>query len=174
MNMKHLIRPTWAAVMALSAGIALVLSSGCASLQNTSFAPLAAKLESTGSGGSQYLVVINTSGQTLHHYHFTGEIQNNDTLMYMGNSSFSQLPNRVPATTYVVRGSGEVLEPGQEVRFRTQSGSGVQGSIRFPVSSLQISGSCDEGPFRQGWQADRAGQLQPFGRKANGSPATTP
>jgi hypothetical protein len=156
--------------MRLSAAIALTFLTGCASLDNTSFAPLDAKLEATGSGGAQYLVLVNTSSQTLHHYRFTGEIQNDNTLMYMGNNSFSQLPSRAPATTYVFRGFGEVLEPGKEMRFRTQSGAGVQGSIHIPVSSIQISGTCDEGPFRQGWQMNGAGQLQPVGRKANGSP----
>lgn len=162
--MKNWIQSAWATVMMLSGCFALAILTGCESLQNTSFAPLDAKLEPTHSGGAQYLVVINTSGQTLHNFRFTGDIQNDNTITYMGNDPASYLPNRLPATTYIFRGSGAKLEPGQEVRFKTNFGMGAEGSILYPVSRVQIAGICDEGRFRESWQIIGAGQPQPIGR----------
>lgn len=57
-------------VMLLTGCYGLAGLTGCESLQDTSFAPLGAKLEPIPGGGAHYFVAVNTSGQTLHNIHF--------------------------------------------------------------------------------------------------------
>jgi len=146
----------------------VALLTGCESLQSTSFAPFDAKLEPIPGGGAQYFVVINTSGRTLHNFRFSGDIQQSHAITNTDNNPSLYLPNRLPAMTYAFRGSGSKLEPGQEIRFRTFSGLGAEGSILYPVSEVQIAGSCDEGRFREFWQITGSGQLQRAGISPHG------
>jgi hypothetical protein len=139
--------------------VILVVETGCQSTKTPSFAPLDVKLSSPAVGGARALVVINTSGQTLHHLRFTGEIQNNHMLSYPPDNFSPGLPNRVAATTYVIRATDATLAPGQAMRFRTQSGHGAEGALQIPASDILISGKCDEGSFRQGWRVSATGEV---------------
>jgi hypothetical protein len=161
--MKNWISPIGTKVAILLVGIGLVFAAGCESTKTTSFAPLDLKLEPPPQGGAPSLVVINTSGQTLHHLRFTGDIQNNNTLTYPVDNFAPQLPNRGPMTTYVIRAFDATLESGQTMRFRTQSGQGVEVSIKIPASDILISGTCDEGSFREGWRISTTGEVQRAG-----------
>jgi len=136
---------------------------GCKSLQDTTFAPLDCKLERIPGESAQYVVVINTSGQTLHHIHFWGDMWYANAVTYIGNDPDS-IPVRLPAMSYSLRGTDVQLEPGQVARFkRDLSPNSAECSIVYPVSRVQIAGSCDEGRFREDWQINGAGQLQPIG-----------
>jgi hypothetical protein len=136
---------------------------GCESLQDTSFAPLDCKLEPISGGGAQYFVLINTSGQTLHHLSLSGDIWYDQAITFIGNNPGS-IPVRLPIITYKFNGSKLQLEPSKEIRIRRDlSPISAEGSILYPVSRVQIAGRCDEGSFREDWQINGAGQLQPMG-----------
>jgi hypothetical protein len=151
-------------VMLLSGCFGLAALTGCKSLQNTSFAPLDARLEPIPGGGAQGFVVINTSGQVLHNYRFRAYMWDDRAITYTAGNN-SSLPSRLPAMTYTFMGSGFEWDPGRMQRFRDRD-LGSEIKILLPVSRVQIVGSCDEGRFREDWQITGSGQLQPMGRKA--------
>jgi len=156
--MKSRFQLAGVAEMLLPVCFGLIVLTGCKSLETTSFAPLDAKLEPADNGGAEYIVVINTSGQTLHNYRFSGQIQEGHAFIYLGNDPVSNLPSRLSTTTYVFMSSGAELKPGQEIRFRRNFGFGPEGSILYPVSQVQIGGECDEGRFRESWQVVASSQ----------------
>jgi hypothetical protein len=134
---------------------------GCESIQDTSFVPLDCKLEPIPGESAQYIVLINTSGQTLHDIRFWGDMWYDQAMTYNYND---QIPVRRPAIIYSFSGSNGQWDPGQVVRIRRNlSPISGEASILYPVSRVQIAGTCDEGPFREDWQINGAGQLQPMG-----------
>jgi hypothetical protein len=156
--MKNLIQLMRITVMLLSGCFGLAMLTGCESLQDTSFAPLEARLEAISGGGAQCFVVVNTSGQTLHNFRFGAYMWNDHTLTFTENDP-SSLPNRLPVMTYKFMGSGSQWEPGRVQRFRDLA-LGDEIKILKPVSRVQIVGSCDEGRFREDWQITGSGQLR--------------
>ena len=142
----------------------LVWLTGCETLQDTSFAPVDARLEPIPGGGAQYFVMVNTNGQTLHNVHFRAYMWDDRAITYTAGNN-SSLPRRLPAMTYTFMGSGFEWDPGRMQRFRDRD-LGGEIKILKPVSRVQIVGSCDEGRFREDWQITGSGQLQPMGRKA--------
>jgi hypothetical protein len=149
-------------VMLLPGCFYLAGLAGCESLQDTSFAPLDARLEPIPAGGADYFVVVNTSGQTLHNVRFWVDLWNDYYMTYTGNDP-ATIPIRRPTLTYQCMGSTSELKPGQVVRFRLYLRVGPEGPVLIPVSRVQIAGSCDEERFREDWQVTRSGQLQPVG-----------
>jgi hypothetical protein len=150
------------ALIPLFGCVGFFIFAGCESLQDTSFAPLEAKLESIPNGGAQYFVVVNSSGEALHNLKFWVDIWYNQAMTSIGNDP-DTIPTRLPEMTYSCRGSVPDLESGQEVRFRRNFGMGAEGSVLYPVSRVQIAGNCDEGHFREDWQINSSGQLRPLG-----------
>jgi hypothetical protein len=161
--MKNWIQLARFTVTLLSRCLGLVWLTGCESLQDTSFAPLGARLEPIPGGGAQSFVMVNTSGQTLHHFRFRAYMWDDHTITYTPDDN-SPFPKLLPAMTYTFMGSGSQWEPGQGQRFRDRD-LGGEIKILKPVSRVQIVGSCDEGHFREDWQITGSGQLQPMGRK---------
>ena len=140
----------------------LTTLTGCNTLQDTQFSPIDARLEPIQAGGAQHFVLVNSSSQELHHYHFRVCLWGKSTLEYVGNSTTS-LPARVPERTYTCDGYGDKWQPGQVLHFRDRD-LGSEGRVLRPVSRVQIVGSCDEGVFREDWQINSFGQLQQVGR----------
>ncbi|HVU08634.1 MAG TPA: hypothetical protein VHG89_08850 [Verrucomicrobiae bacterium] len=151
----------WQSWVQILGCLGLVVLTGCESVQDTSFAPLEAKLEAIPGGGAQYFVVVNTSGKTLHDLKFWGNIWYNDVTF--PENDLHGMPVHLPVITYSIRGSSPKLEPGQEVRFKRDMGASAEGSVLYPVSRVQIAGSCIEGHFREDWQINASGQLQSVG-----------
>jgi hypothetical protein len=162
--MKNWVQLARITVMLLSGCFSLAVLTGCKSLQDTSFAPLDARLEPIPGGGAQGFVVINTSGQVLHNYRFSAYMWDDRAITYTADNN-SSLPKRLPAMTYTFMGSGFEWEPGRKQRFRDRD-LGSEIKILLPVSRVQIVGGCDEGRFREDWQITGSGQLQLMGRKA--------
>jgi hypothetical protein len=142
----------------------LAMLTGCQTFQDTSFAPLDAKLEPIHAGGAQHFILVNISGQALHNFRFRAYMWDDNTITYRAGD-FSSLPNRLPAMTYTFDGSGSKWESGQVQRFVDRN-IGGEISILKPVSKVQIVGSSDEGRFREYWLINGVGQLLPVGRKA--------
>jgi hypothetical protein len=118
--------------MLLSGCFSLAVLTGCKSLQDTSFAPLDARLEPIPGGGAQGFVVINTSGQVLHNYRFSAYMWDDRAITYTADNN-SSLPKRLPAMTYTFMGSGFEWEPGRKQRFRDRDlGSEIKISCRCP------------------------------------------
>ncbi len=140
---------------------------GCESLQDTSFAPLDAKLEPIPGGGAQYFVVVNASRQTLHNFRFSVDMWDDHAITFIGNDP-TTIPIHLPAMTYRFTSSGSELKPGEVVHFRKDQGMGAEGPVLNPASRVQIAGSCDEGRFREDWQVNGSGQLQPIGTGPHG------
>jgi hypothetical protein len=136
----------------------VTLLTGCHSLQDTKFAPLEARLDPGRSGGVQYLVVINSSGQELHNVRFRGYMWGDSPLTYTGDPYMS-LPQRVPEETYTFMGSISKWSPGEIMHFKDRD-MDRPGRILRPVTSVKIVGSCDEGSFREQWQITTSGQFQ--------------
>jgi hypothetical protein len=164
--MKNWIQLARITVMLLSGCLGLAGLTGCESLQDTSFAPLDARLEPIPGGGAQYLVMVNTSGQTLHHFRFRAYMWDDHTITYTAGDN-SAFPKRLPAMTYTFMGSSSQWDPGQTQRFMDRE---LHGEIKIlkPVSRVQIVGRCDEGRFREDWQITGSGQLHPMGRSPIG------
>ena len=154
-NRIQLVRLT---MFLLSGGLSLALLTGCESLQDTTFAPAEVRLELVPAGGAQHFVVVNASGQTLHHYWFRAYVWDDQAIFYTGGLQ-ANTPRRVRALTYTGTGSGPQWEPGKVLRFKDWN-LPSEGSIVKPVSRVQIVGSCDEGPFRENWQINASGQLE--------------
>jgi|HubBroStandDraft_2_1064218.scaffolds.fasta_scaffold374552_1 hypothetical protein len=154
--MKRSMKSIWLGVPFIS--FCVVLLAGCHSLQDTQFAPLEARLELGHSGGAQYLVVINSSGQELHNVHFRGYMWGDSPMTYTGDPNTS-LPQRVPQETYTFIGSSSRWSPGAVVHFKDRD-MDRPGIILRPVTSVKIVGTCDEGPFREEWLITSSGQLQ--------------
>jgi hypothetical protein len=144
----------------------LVWLTGCETLQDTSFAPIDARLEPIPGGGAQYFVMVNTSGQTLHNVRFRAYMWDDRAITYTAGNNFA-FPQRLPAMTYTFMGSGSEWNPGQMQRFRDRD-LGSEIKILKPVFRVQIVGNCDEGRFREDWRITGAGQLQRIGPESNG------
>lgn len=148
-----------------SAWLGLVLLTGCQTFHDTEFSPIEARLDTKLNGSSQHFVLINSSGQTLHHYRFAAYMWG-ESLMTTEGDEWATLPlrNQDPdqERTYNCEGSGEQWEPGQVFHFKDSRYSG-EGKILQPISKVQIVGSCDEGTFREDWRINRSGQLEQVG-----------
>ena len=164
--MKNWIQLARITVTLLAGCFGLAWLTGCESLQDTSFAPLDARLEPIPGGGAQHFVVVNTSGQVLHNFRFRAYMWDDRAITYTAGNN-SPLPKRLPAMTYTSMGSGSEWEPGQVRRFRDRD-LNSEIAILKPVSRVQIVGSCDEGRFREDWQITGSGQLQRIGRSQIG------
>jgi len=137
--------------------------SGCQTYHGTKFAPLEARLDSTGYGGAQSMVLVNSGGQALHNVHFRAYMWGENQLVQSPQqpymlASASGLPQRVPAMTYTFMGSAGKLDPGQVIHF-TNSSTGGEDRVLEPVTKIQIVGSCDEGVFRETWVMNDRGEL---------------
>jgi hypothetical protein len=143
----------------LAGGAGLVWLTGCQSLESTSFAPITARLETIPGGGAQHLVVVNTSGQVLHHYWFRAYMWDDNALVY-GVGHHPDIPRRMSEMTCSFIGSGEQWEPNEVIRFKDFRVQDKEGTIYFPVSRVQIVGRCDEGRFRENLAITPSGQLQ--------------
>jgi hypothetical protein len=142
----------------LFACLGVMILSGCHTTQGTVFIPLEPKLEPVQLGGAQTMILVNTSGRPLYNVKFRAYMWGNSTMTYTGDN-FSTLPQRVPERTYTFQGTAGKLDPGQAIHFTDQR-TGGEARILKPVTRVQITGSCDEGPFREDWQVDREGQLR--------------
>jgi hypothetical protein len=142
-------------------GCGLMVLSGCHTLQDTQFAPLAARLERDHPGNAQRIVLVNVSGQELHHFFFRGSLWGDSALTYTGDPS-ETLPQHISPETYTFIGSGDKLEPGQALHFK-QRDMGIEGRIIGRVTRIQVAGRCDEGSFREDWQINPDGQLRKTG-----------
>ena len=80
--MKNRIQLGRITVMLLAGCFGLVWLTGCETLQDTSFTPVDARLEPIPGGGAQGFVVINTSGQTLHHFRFRAYMWDDNAITY--------------------------------------------------------------------------------------------
>jgi hypothetical protein len=161
--MKSLIQLMRITVMLPAIFLVLADFTGCKSLQDTSFAPLYCELEPIPGGGAQYIVIINTSKQTLHHIRFLGNVWY-DHYPTILSSSQSLIPVSLPALTFSFNGFIGQWEPDHVERIKNDlSPISAESSMLYPVSRVQIAGKCDEGPFREDWQINGAGQLQPMG-----------
>jgi hypothetical protein len=141
--------------------VGLMILTGCNTLQDTTFAPVDVQLESDLRGGEQHIILVNASGQELHHFTFRGSVWGDSPLTYTGDP-LGTLPQHVPNETYTFNGSGGKWEPGQALHFRERD-LGIEGRVLRPVTRVQIVGHCDEGSFREDWQMTRSGQLQRIG-----------
>ena len=146
----------------LSMGIMIL--SGCETYNGTKFAPLGARLESAGYGGAQSMVLVNSSGQTLHNVRFRAYMWGQNQLVNSPQQPYvlasnSSLPNRVPAQTYIFSGSAVKMDPGEAIHFRNRD-TGGEARILQPVTKVQIVGNCDEGAFRETWLMGGRGQLE--------------
>jgi hypothetical protein len=164
--MKNRIQLGRITVMLLAGCFGLVWLTGCETLQDTSFAPVDARLEPIPGGGAQYFVMVNTSGQTLHHVRFRAYMWDDRAITFTAGNN-SAFPQRLPAMTYTFTGSSSEWHPGQVQRFKDRD-MDIEGAILKPVSHVQIVGSCDEGRFREDWRITGAGQLQRIGSDSHG------
>jgi hypothetical protein len=160
--MKNWIQLARITVTLLAGCFGLAWLTGCESLQDTSFAPLDARLEPIPGGGAQHFIVVNTSGQVLHNFRFRAYMWDDRAITYTAGNN-SPFPKRLPAMTYTFMGSGSQWEPGHVQRFRDRD-LNSEISILKPVSRVQIVGRCDEGRFREDWRITGSGQLQQIGR----------
>jgi hypothetical protein len=118
----------------------LALLAGCqTALEQTSFAPLEARLEPVPDGGAQYFVLVNTSGRELQNFSYSAYIYNE-------NGQNATKRNR---PVYEFQGSGAKWGPGLARRFYDRRMRGQQLPITHPITKVVIVGHCDEGPFRQ-------------------------
>jgi hypothetical protein len=145
--------------MLLSGCFGLAVLTGCESFQDTTFAPIKAVLEPV-TGGAQHFVVVNSSDQILHNYYFRVYMWDDHNLFY----TWGDTPRRRPAMTYTFTSSGTKWEPGEEQRFRDWKMPSEMFILK-PVSRVEIVGSCDEGQFRENWQINATGQLEPTERE---------
>lgn len=160
--MKNGMQWTRIKLMFLAGCVGFAWLTGCQTLQNTSFAPVEARLELIPGGGAQHLVVINSSGQVLHNFRFRAYMWDDHALTYMTGPN-GDIPKRLPAMTYTFIASGSQWETNQVQRFKNRDLRDIEGVILLPVSRLQIVGRCDEGRFREEWQITPSGQLHLIG-----------
>jgi hypothetical protein len=147
--------------------LSVAVWSGCAGYQGTKFAPLEARLKSTGYGGAQTMVLVNSSGQELHHVEFRAYLWGQSQLVSTPQEPYvlsteTGLPERVPGQTYIFGGSSEKLAPGEIIHLTTRD-TGEEFRILLPVAKVQIMGRCDEGDFRETWLMSGGGQLELVG-----------
>lgn len=150
--------------------LGLMLGSGCQTFNGTQFAPLEARLQSLDSAGAQTLVLVNTSGQTLHHVRFTASVSLQPQLVSSPQQPYvllsnSGLPQRIQQA-YNFRAFADQMTPGQYIHFR---GRYTIGDFRIlqPVTRVQIAGNCDEGAFRETWVMGDHGQFRLVGVPEN-------
>jgi hypothetical protein len=153
------------ACMAAFLGVALL--TGCQAVHDIGFSPIEPRLNPAHAGGAKYFVLVNSSGQTLHHFSFRAYMWGDSAMTYAGDP-VAALPQRAQQQTYTFQGSGSQWEVGQGIHFRDRRFGG-EGKILWPISKIQIVGSCDEGSFREDWQINSAGRLEQVGTP-NGRP----
>jgi hypothetical protein len=141
----------------LLACLGAMILSGCQS-QNTEFTPLEPRLQPAQLGGAQTLVLINTSGRPLYDVQFRVYMWGKNLTTSTGDN-FSIIPQSVPQLIYTLEGHSSKLEPGGVIHF-TDRHTGGEARILRPVTRVQLTGSCDEGPFREEWQMNEDGQLR--------------
>src|SRR5215831_12610764 len=124
---------------------------GCQTTSEKAFRPIEVQLE-TASGGAQYLIVSNISGQELHNYQFSVHL-------WSEHSPRLGWPER-PFGRYDA--SGPSWAPGKVLRFRMLHSS-MENPIREPISRVEVVGHCEQGHFRQSWVAKDFRQLRPSG-----------
>jgi hypothetical protein len=164
--LKNWIQLARIAALLLAGCFGLVWLTGCETLQDTAFAPVDARLEPIPGGGAQCFVMVNTSGQTLHHVRFRAYMWDDRAITYTAGNN-AAFPQRLPAMTYTFTGSGSEWGPGQARRFRDRD-MDSEIKILLPVSRVQIVGSCNEGRFREDWRITGPGQLQRIGPDPHG------
>jgi hypothetical protein len=129
----------------------LVGALGCQTTPEKAFRPVEVQLE-TASGGAQYLIVRNSSGQELHNYRFSVHLWSE----HSPHLGWKERPfGRYDA-------SGSSWAPGKVLRFRMFYSS-MENPITEPISRVEVVGHCEQGHFRQSWVAKDFGQLHPSG-----------
>lgn len=141
---------------------------GCQTFQGTKFAPLEARLEIADYSGARTLVLVNTNGQALHNVQFEVYVwdRNQNQMIeshqpYQLMSSNGQL-EQIPSLTCSFAGSDAKLDAGEVIHFM---GNGTIGESRIldSVIKVQITGTCNEGAFRETWLMGGNGQLELVG-----------
>jgi len=164
--MKNQTQQTRNKIMLLAGLAGLAWLTGCQNLQYTAFAPVEARIESVPSRGAQYLVVVNASGQVLHNCHFRAYVWYDRTPTYVAGPN-NCFPKYFPRVTYTFTASESRWETNGMMHFGEFHLRSKEMVILFPVSRVQIIGQCDEGRFREDWEADPSGRLQLIGPAAH-------
>jgi len=140
---------------------------GCQTYHGTKFAPLEATLEAGGDGGARSLALVNSSGQALHNVQVWGKSQLAEGQITQSQqpyqlTSASEQPLQASALTYSFEGSAAKLDPGEAIHFRGNDTLG-ESRVLESVTKVQITGSCDEGEFRETLLINGNGQLELVG-----------
>ena len=126
----------------------LLGTAGCATRTDSTFSPIELRLEPT-SGGAQFLVLRNNSGQELRNYELSVHLWSEHSLRLRWRESPFE---RCDA-------SGASWPPGKALRFRAFR-KGMENPITEPISRVEVVGHCDMGRFHQVWLGDDSGQLR--------------
>jgi hypothetical protein len=130
---------------------------GCQSPQTLRLAPLNPELERVPGSGARYLVLVNTSGQDMHHCSFAAFLSDE----HDANPLLRLQPYARCA------GSKTVWRPGEEARFQCHDSPTMEFPIVQPLSHIEVVGHCDEGSFRQSWRLTESdNEVRPPGIKA--------
>lgn len=138
--------------------LCLFVLTGCQTVHDTEFSPVEATLAPINNSGVQHLVLANSAGKDLHHFHLRAYVWGDSPLAYSGDPATSLPSHNTPGRTYTAESSGDVWRAGEAIHFRDRY-LGSESRLMRPVLKVQIVGSCDEGVFRETWLTTQSGQL---------------